>query len=105
MKATCVQDCCQYHQAKDGDGWVEYKGSLVFNRPQKVFNFTVILVLLKDSCEVVLSLVHLPVQLMCSAWKFGIIVFFIMGSQSKANILIACYTCDLGHKFEPCTMH
>ncbi|KHG25223.1 DnaJ subfamily C member 14 [Gossypium arboreum] len=30
------QDCCQYHQAKDGDGWVEYKGSLVFDRPQKV---------------------------------------------------------------------
>lgn len=30
------QDCCQFHQAKDGDGWVEYKGSLVFDRPQKV---------------------------------------------------------------------
>ncbi|PPS01950.1 hypothetical protein GOBAR_AA18710 [Gossypium barbadense] len=29
-------DCCQYHQAKDGDGWVEYKGSLVFDRPQKL---------------------------------------------------------------------
>ena len=29
------QDCGQYHQAKDGDGWVEYKGSLVFNVPQK----------------------------------------------------------------------
>ncbi|KAJ9551238.1 hypothetical protein OSB04_015283 [Centaurea solstitialis] len=29
-------DCCQYHQAKDGDGWVEYKGSLSFDRPQKV---------------------------------------------------------------------
>ncbi|KAG9159932.1 hypothetical protein Leryth_005692 [Lithospermum erythrorhizon] len=35
-KARWCQDCCQYHQAKDGDGWVEYKGSLVFNRPQKV---------------------------------------------------------------------
>ncbi|OIT06498.1 hypothetical protein A4A49_13194 [Nicotiana attenuata] len=34
-KARWCQDCCQYHQAKDGDGWVEYKGSLVFNRPQK----------------------------------------------------------------------
>ena len=33
------QDCCQYHQAKDGDGWVEYKGSLVFDRPQKVISF------------------------------------------------------------------
>nr|GFA19403.1 DnaJ homolog dnj-5 isoform X2 [Tanacetum cinerariifolium] len=30
------EDCCQYHQAKDGDGWVEYKGSLVFDRPQTV---------------------------------------------------------------------
>ena len=30
------QDCCQYHQAKDGDGWVEYRGSLVFECPQKV---------------------------------------------------------------------
>ncbi|GKV48946.1 hypothetical protein SLEP1_g55724 [Rubroshorea leprosula] len=29
------KDCCQYHQAKDVDGWVEYKGSLVFDRPQK----------------------------------------------------------------------
>lgn len=36
VKARWCQDCCQYHQAKDGDGWVEYKGSLVFNRPQKV---------------------------------------------------------------------
>ncbi|XP_057949032.1 uncharacterized protein LOC131144415 [Malania oleifera] len=35
-KARWCQDCCQYHQAKDGDGWVEYKGSLVFERPQKV---------------------------------------------------------------------
>ncbi|XWS10300.1 hypothetical protein CRYUN_Cryun39dG0064100 [Craigia yunnanensis] len=35
-KARWCQDCCQYHQAKDGDGWVEYKGSLVFDRPQKV---------------------------------------------------------------------
>lgn len=32
-----IQDCCQYHQAKDGDGWVEYKGSLVLSGPQKVF--------------------------------------------------------------------
>ncbi|XP_047308358.1 dnaJ homolog subfamily C member 14-like [Impatiens glandulifera] len=29
------QDCCQYHQAKDGDGWVEYKGSLGFDGSQK----------------------------------------------------------------------
>ncbi|BAT93293.1 hypothetical protein LR48_Vigan05g019200 [Vigna angularis] len=35
-KARWCQDCCQFHQAKDGDGWVEYKGSLVFDRPQKV---------------------------------------------------------------------
>ncbi|KAG4112373.1 hypothetical protein ERO13_D13G158100v2 [Gossypium hirsutum] len=35
-KARWCQDCCQYHQAKDGDGWVEYKGSLVFDRPRKV---------------------------------------------------------------------
>ncbi|KAK4355104.1 hypothetical protein RND71_024075 [Anisodus tanguticus] len=35
VKARWCQDCCQYHQAKDGDGWVEYKGSLVFNRPKK----------------------------------------------------------------------
>lgn len=33
------QDCCQYHQAKDGDGWVEYKGSLDSDLPQKVYNF------------------------------------------------------------------
>ncbi|XP_038998610.1 uncharacterized protein LOC120123873 [Hibiscus syriacus] len=37
-KARWCQDCCQY-QAKDGDGWVEYKGSLVFDRPQKVSSF------------------------------------------------------------------
>ncbi|XP_059662303.1 uncharacterized protein LOC132308282 isoform X2 [Cornus florida] len=36
MKARWCQDCRQYHQASDGDGWVEYKGSLVFDRPQKV---------------------------------------------------------------------
>nr|XP_043608661.1 dnaJ homolog dnj-5-like isoform X2 [Erigeron canadensis] len=36
FKARWCQDCCQYHQAKDGDGWVEYKGSLVFDGPQKV---------------------------------------------------------------------
>ncbi|KAL8462011.1 hypothetical protein ACS0TY_033189 [Phlomoides rotata] len=35
-KARWCQDCCQYHQAKDGDGWVEYKGSLVFDRQHKV---------------------------------------------------------------------
>ncbi|KAJ4726579.1 DnaJ domain-containing protein [Melia azedarach] len=35
-KARWCQDCRQYHQAKDGDGWVEYRGSLVFDRPQKV---------------------------------------------------------------------
>ncbi|XP_021743232.1 uncharacterized protein LOC110709330 [Chenopodium quinoa] len=35
-KARWCQDCGQYHQAKDGDGWVEYKGSLVFNVPQKM---------------------------------------------------------------------
>ncbi|CAK7323935.1 unnamed protein product [Dovyalis caffra] len=35
-KARWCQDCCQYHQAKDGDGWVEYKGSLVFDRPHKM---------------------------------------------------------------------
>ncbi|XP_023542501.1 uncharacterized protein LOC111802385 isoform X1 [Cucurbita pepo subsp. pepo] len=35
-KARWCQDCCQYHQAKDGDGWVEYKGSLVFDKPQKM---------------------------------------------------------------------
>ncbi|CAI9772809.1 unnamed protein product [Fraxinus pennsylvanica] len=35
-KARWCQDCCEYHQAKDGDGWVEYKGSLMFDRPQKV---------------------------------------------------------------------
>ncbi|KAL5564552.1 hypothetical protein UlMin_027716 [Ulmus minor] len=36
VKARWCQDCCQYHQAKDGDGWIEYRGSLVFNRPQRV---------------------------------------------------------------------
>ncbi|KAM0029399.1 putative DnaJ domain, cleavage inducing molecular chaperone, Jiv, Chaperone J-domain superfamily [Helianthus debilis subsp. tardiflorus] len=35
-KARWCQDCCQFHQAKDGDGWVEYKGSLSFDRPNKV---------------------------------------------------------------------
>ncbi|KAM7495703.1 hypothetical protein LguiB_030312 [Lonicera macranthoides] len=34
-KARWCQDCCQYHQAKDGDGWVEYRGSFVFDRPRK----------------------------------------------------------------------
>lgn len=36
-----LQDCCQYHQAKDGDGWVEYRGSLVFESPQKVMRLYV----------------------------------------------------------------
>ncbi|CAI9303400.1 unnamed protein product [Lactuca saligna] len=36
LKARWCQDCCQYHQAKDGDGWVEYKGSLSFDGPHKV---------------------------------------------------------------------
>ncbi|XP_024966931.1 uncharacterized protein LOC112506861 [Cynara cardunculus var. scolymus] len=35
-KARWCQDCCQYHQAGDGDGWVEYKGSLTSDHPQKV---------------------------------------------------------------------
>ncbi|CAL1385358.1 unnamed protein product [Linum trigynum] len=35
-KARWCQDCCQYHQAKDGDGWVEYKGSLGFDTSVKV---------------------------------------------------------------------
>ncbi|OVA10403.1 DnaJ domain [Macleaya cordata] len=35
-KARWCQDCGQYHQAKDGDGWVEYGCSLVFERPSKV---------------------------------------------------------------------
>ncbi|GLT53933.1 hypothetical protein SLA2020_271670 [Shorea laevis] len=35
-KARWCQDCRQYHQAKDGDGWIEYRGSLVFDCPQKV---------------------------------------------------------------------
>lgn len=34
-KARWCQDCCQYHQAKDGDGWIENRG-LVFDRLQKV---------------------------------------------------------------------
>uniref|UniRef100_A0A7N0UQ28 J domain-containing protein n=1 Tax=Kalanchoe fedtschenkoi TaxID=63787 RepID=A0A7N0UQ28_KALFE len=36
VNARWCKDCCQYHQAKDGDGWVEYKGSLVFDMPQKM---------------------------------------------------------------------
>ncbi|GJU21080.1 DnaJ domain, cleavage inducing molecular chaperone, Jiv [Tanacetum coccineum] len=36
LKARWCQDCCQYHQAKDGNGWVEYKGSLDSDLPQKV---------------------------------------------------------------------
>ncbi|KAL5731619.1 hypothetical protein ACHQM5_004329 [Ranunculus cassubicifolius] len=35
-KARWCQDCCQYHSAKDGDGWVEYGCSLVTGRAQKV---------------------------------------------------------------------
>ncbi|PWA84390.1 dnaJ domain, Cleavage inducing molecular chaperone, Jiv [Artemisia annua] len=35
-KARWCQDCCQFHPAKDGDGWVEYRGSLSFDRPNKV---------------------------------------------------------------------
>lgn len=35
-KARWCQDCCQYHSAKDGDGWVEYGCSLVTGRAHKV---------------------------------------------------------------------
>ncbi|XP_052179014.1 uncharacterized protein LOC127792530 isoform X2 [Diospyros lotus] len=35
-KARWCQDCCQHHQANNGDGWVEYKGSLVLGQPQKM---------------------------------------------------------------------
>ncbi|XP_042520003.1 uncharacterized protein LOC122093681 isoform X2 [Macadamia integrifolia] len=35
-KARWCQDCCQYHQAKDGDGWVEDGCSPFLARPQKV---------------------------------------------------------------------
>ncbi|ESQ35145.1 hypothetical protein EUTSA_v10007268mg [Eutrema salsugineum] len=35
-KARWCQDCGQYHQAKDGDGWVEHKGTLVFEKAHKV---------------------------------------------------------------------
>ncbi|KAL4554620.1 hypothetical protein LXL04_037217 [Taraxacum kok-saghyz] len=35
-KARWCQDCCQYHQARDGDGWVEYKGSLGVDQTQKM---------------------------------------------------------------------
>ncbi|GAB2230855.1 hypothetical protein Droror1_Dr00015150 [Drosera rotundifolia] len=35
-KARWCQDCSVYHQAKDGDGWVEYKVSLVYGGPQKM---------------------------------------------------------------------
>ncbi|KAI3510142.1 hypothetical protein L1887_25673 [Cichorium endivia] len=35
-KARWCQDCCQYHQARDGDGWVEYKGSLGSDQSQKM---------------------------------------------------------------------
>ncbi|KAF6166077.1 hypothetical protein GIB67_023787 [Kingdonia uniflora] len=36
FKARWCQDCCQYHSAKDGDGWVEYRCSLDARRPQRV---------------------------------------------------------------------
>ncbi|KAI3841659.1 hypothetical protein MKW92_040731 [Papaver armeniacum] len=29
-------DCCEHHRARDGDGWVEYGCSLVFQSPPKV---------------------------------------------------------------------
>ncbi|KAG2268445.1 hypothetical protein Bca52824_063000 [Brassica carinata] len=35
-KARWCQDCGQYHQAKDGDGWVEHKGTLVFEKAHKI---------------------------------------------------------------------
>ncbi|KAF8103470.1 hypothetical protein N665_0188s0406 [Sinapis alba] len=35
-KARWCQDCGQYHQAKDGDGWVELKGTLPFERAHKI---------------------------------------------------------------------
>ncbi|CAH8356197.1 unnamed protein product [Eruca vesicaria subsp. sativa] len=31
-----VQDCGQYHRAKDGDGWVELKGTLPLERAHKI---------------------------------------------------------------------
>ncbi|KAL0911075.1 hypothetical protein M5K25_019186 [Dendrobium thyrsiflorum] len=34
--ARWCQDCSQYHQAKDGDGWVEYRLSSIFSASQKV---------------------------------------------------------------------
>jgi DnaJ family protein C protein 14 len=36
-KARWCQECGQYHQAKDGDGWVEHKGTLVFEKAHKVW--------------------------------------------------------------------
>ncbi|XP_010459212.1 PREDICTED: uncharacterized protein LOC104740349 [Camelina sativa] len=35
-KARWCQECGQYHQAKDGDGWVEHKGTLVFEKAHKI---------------------------------------------------------------------
>ncbi|CAN6938943.1 unnamed protein product [Brassica oleracea var. botrytis] len=35
-KARWCKDCGQYHQAKDGDGWVELKGTLPFERAHKI---------------------------------------------------------------------
>ncbi|XP_071696329.1 uncharacterized protein [Rutidosis leptorrhynchoides] len=36
LKARWCQDCCQYHQARDGDGWVEYNGSFGSNLSRKI---------------------------------------------------------------------
>ncbi|KAJ4884724.1 Chaperone DnaJ-domain superfamily protein [Raphanus sativus] len=35
-EARWCQDCGQYHQAKDGDGWVELKGTLPLERAHKI---------------------------------------------------------------------
>lgn len=35
-KARWCEDCCEHHRARDGDGWVEYGCSLVFQSPPKV---------------------------------------------------------------------
>ncbi|KAJ4976056.1 hypothetical protein NE237_001162 [Protea cynaroides] len=34
-KARWCQGCCQYHEAKDGDGWVEYRCPLFLAKSQK----------------------------------------------------------------------
>ncbi|MQM20934.1 hypothetical protein Taro_053964 [Colocasia esculenta] len=36
VKARWCQDCCQYHQAKDGDGWVEFGCSAFISSSRKV---------------------------------------------------------------------